>query len=149
MRNILNDSTSIVHPSQRSLKEPFISNRNHLDARRFVLIKIKTQHVTHCQPEVVQILADLFLALGMIPRAMPDFQFDNNLLTEIIDNDICSGLISCLRFNIIVASPVNDWFQVQQEQLSSVFFRSMEKGRIFAGRMSPARRPAIARLDPQ
>lgn len=63
----------------------------------------------------------MFLSFGIIAQPALYLQFYNILLPQIIDNNVRSGLISGLGFNIIITCAINDWFQIEQELFSSIF----------------------------
>ena len=92
-----------------------------VNARLLVFVEIETQHITCRKAEIIKILTDLFLSFGIIARPAPYLQFYNILLPQIIDNNVRSGLISGLGFNIIITCAINDWLQIEQELLSSFF----------------------------
>ena len=93
-----------------------------MDSLFLFLIKIEAEHVTRGQIPVVQILTKLFLACGVVSLPPPDFQLDDILLSQVIDDHIGAGLVPGLRLDVIVAGSVDDGLQVQEELLPSVFF---------------------------
>ena len=95
-----------------SFKKNFISNLYSSDPCFFLFIKIKAQHITGIQPEILQILADLLFSLGVIPLAPPDLQFDDILPPEIVNDYIRTLLISGLGFDIVISGPVNNRLQI-------------------------------------
>ena len=52
---------------------------------------------------VVEVRRELFFPSFIVLISMPDFQLNDKLLPEIIDNDIRALLIPCLRLNIIIS----------------------------------------------
>lgn len=98
-----------------SLKENFFSELNPLDAGFFFLVEVETEHISRVQAEVIQIFADLFFTGFMVTLSMSDFQLDDVLLSEIIDDHIGAGLVSGLGFNVIIPCPVDDRPQIQKE----------------------------------
>ena len=103
-----------------SFIQKLIANMNQVNSSFLLLVEVEAQHIPCRKTIVIKILADLFLALGIVARAAPDLQLDDILLPQIIDDHIGSGLISGLCFDIIVSCAVDNRLQIQQELLSSV-----------------------------
>ena len=95
---------------------------NRMNSLLLLFVKIETQHIAGRQVPVIQIFAQLSLAIRIIAWFPPDLQFDNVLLSEVIDDDIRSALVTGLRFDLVVSGSIDDRFQIQQELLSPVFF---------------------------
>ena len=65
-----------------------ISDFHIFDALFFFFVEIERQHVAGFQTEVLQILAKLLFAFFIIGRTVPDFQLNDELFSEIIDDHI-------------------------------------------------------------
>ena len=59
-------------------------------------VKIKAEHIPLIFMVILKILCQLFLASFVVLIAMPDFQFNNKLLSEIIHDHICTPWIPCI-----------------------------------------------------
>ena len=84
-----------------SFKQDFISDLHPFYTLYLVLIEVEAQHISGVQIPVIQVFADLLFSRSVISLAPPDLQFNNVLLSQIIDNHIGSCLIPGLRFDII------------------------------------------------
>ena len=58
---------------------------------------------------VVEILGQLLFPSLVVLISMPYLEFNDKLLSEIINNDIRAPLIPCLRFDIVISCSVDDW----------------------------------------
>lgn len=67
---------------------------------------------------VVQILGQLLFSLRIILITVPDFQLDDVLISKIINDYICTSLVTGLCFDIIVACVVDNWSDIKKKQLS-------------------------------
>lgn len=74
-----------------------------------IFVEIKTEQITFINMIIVQIFGQLFLALLIVFIAVPDFHLDDILLSEIVNDHICTSLVTGLCFDIIVSYAVDNW----------------------------------------
>ena len=97
-----------------------ISDFHIFDTLFFFFVEIERQHIAGFQTETFQILAKLLFAFFIVGRAVPDFQLDDKLFAEIIDDYIGTKLVSRLSFNVEIAGAVDDRLEIKQELFSPV-----------------------------
>ena len=114
-------SQSFHQPLHSPFKQNLILDQYPLHALFFVLIEIEAQHITGIQVPVIEIFADLFLPIRVIPWPPPYLQLDDVLLSQVIDYDVRPGLIAGLGFDIVVPCSVDDRLQIQEKLLPPVF----------------------------
>lgn len=78
---------------------------------------------------VATVRDDLFLSVRVISWSTPYFQFDYILLTQIIHDHICTGLVSRLCFNIVIPGTIEDRFEIKKELFPAILlFKRSSKG---------------------
>ena len=80
-----------------------------------IFVEIETEQISLVDVVIVQILRQLLLTLCIVFITVPDFQFNDVLLSKIVNDHIRTSLITGLCLNIVVSRAVYDWSQIKQE----------------------------------
>ena len=71
-------------------------------------VEVEAQHIALVNVIIVKILRKLLLTTGIVLLPVPYLHFDDELFSQIVNNQISPTLISCSGFNIIIRSTVDD-----------------------------------------
>ena len=94
--------------SNDRFKNHLVSKLNGMRTDLFILIEAKTQEIAFGYMIVVKILCKLLFTTFIVFLAMSNLHLDHELFTKIIYNNICSGEIPGLGFNVIIADTIDD-----------------------------------------
>jgi hypothetical protein len=82
--------------SQNPLIQQLVPDVHQSHAHFLLLVEVEAQHVAGREVPVVQVLADLPLAVRVVARAAPDLQLDDVLLPQVVHDNVGAGLVPSL-----------------------------------------------------
>ncbi len=86
----------------------FVSDVCHVMTRLFPIGKIERQQISFLHVHAFKIIAQLFYAVLTISFSSPYLQFDDELITTVINHHIHATFVTRLRFHIVMARAIDD-----------------------------------------